>query len=238
MKIVAEIPVRLGSKRVPKKNIRLICGKPMVGYAVEACRESTLVDEVYINSEAEELRCLAHEYGVHFYQRSPELAEDHVVQDEFNYDFLTHIDCDVLVMVNPVSPLVLAEDIDDAIRFFEAGSYDTVISVREERLQSFYQAQPVNFNVDEKLPMTQNLDPIQLCSWTVCVWRADRLRAHFEEHGFGVFVGQVGLYPFNAVRSLKVSTEMDFQLAEVVIEARNRESVPPQYYGDGESRDV
>ena len=45
------------------------------------------------------------QYGVHFYQRSPELAEDHVVQDGFNYDFLT-IDCDV-AMVNPVSPLVL-----------------------------------------------------------------------------------------------------------------------------------
>ena len=230
MKIVAEIPVRLGSKRVPKKNLRMICGKPMVGYAVDACKQSDCIDEIYINSEADELERLADDYGVNFYRRKPELAEDHVVQDQFNYDFLCNVDCDVLVMVNPVSPLVLPEDIDDVIRFFEEGDYDSVISVKEEQLQSFYQNKPLNLDISKKLPMTQNLDPVQLCCWTVCVWKAKKLRTHFEKNGFGVFVGKLGLYPFDHIRSLKVSTETDFQIAEVVMEARNREVEDAVYY--------
>lgn len=230
MKYVAEIPVRLGSKRVPKKNLRLICGKPMVGYAVEACKQSKRLDEVYINSEAEELKTLADDYGVNFYRRKPELAEDHVVQDEFNYDFLSNVECDVLVMVNPVSPLVLPEDIDDVIRFFEEGDYDTVISVKEEQLQSFYRNEPLNLDIHKKLPMTQDLDPVQLCCWTVCVWKAEKLRTHFEKNGFGVFVGRLGLYPFDHIRALKVSTETDFRIAEVVIEARNRPTTDAAYY--------
>ena len=236
MKIAAEIPVRLGSKRVPKKNLRLICGKPMVGYAVDACKQSKRIDEVYINSEADELNRLAEDYEVNFYRRKPELAEDHVVQDQFNYDFLCNIDCDVLVMVNPVSPLVLPEDIDNVIRFFEEGDYDTVISVKEEQLQTFYRNEPLNLDLSKKLPMTQDLDPVQLCCWTVCVWKAEKLRAHFEKNGFGVFVGKLGLYPFDHIRALKVSTEIDFSMAEVFIEARNRPANEVEYYQAGEFR--
>lgn len=230
MKIVAEIPVRLGSKRVPKKNLRLICGKPMVGYAVDACKEAQLLDEIYINSEADELERLASDYAVKFYRRKPELALDHIVQDEFNYDFACNVESDVLVMVNPVSPLVLPEDIDNAIRFFQKGNYDSVVSVKEEHLQSFYRNVPLNLDVNKKLPMTQDLDPVQLCCWTVCVWNTDKLRQHFAKNGFAVFVGEVGLYPFDHRRALKVSTENDFRIAEIVVEARSRDPVAPAYY--------
>jgi CMP-N-acetylneuraminic acid synthetase len=139
-------------------------------------------------------------------------------------------------MVNPVSPLVLPEDIDDVIRFFEEGDYDSVISVKEEKLQSFYGGDPLNLDIRKKLPMTQDLSPIQLCCWTVCVWNAKKLHAHFEKNGFGVFVGKLGLYSFDHIRALKVSTETDFRIAEVVIEARNRKEVAPSYYMEGEPR--
>ncbi len=219
MKYVAEIPVRLGSKRVPKKNLRLINGKPMVAYAVEACKKSTLIDEIYINSEADIMQVFSEEYGVNFYRRKPELALDHITQDEFNYDFLCNVKTENLVLVNPVSPLVLPEDIDNAIRYYEKNELDTLISVREEKLQSFYKGKPINFSTNALLPMTQSLSPIQLSAWTVCIWNAKEFKAHFEENGFAVFVGKYGLYPFDPIRSLKVSTESDFRLAELYIKS-------------------
>ena len=53
MKKVAMIPARLGSKRVPKKNLRLILGKPLIAYIIEAAKASNAFDEIYINSEAD-----------------------------------------------------------------------------------------------------------------------------------------------------------------------------------------
>lgn len=220
MRYVAEIPVRLGSKRVPKKNLRLINGKPMVAYTIEAAKNAKLIDKVYVNSEADIMRKLCDEYGVEFYERKPELAEDHVVQDQFNYDFLCNVDTENLVLVNPVSPLVLPEDIDNAIRYFEEHQLDSLIAVKEEKLQSFYNGEALNFNTDGLLPMTQNLIPVQLCAWTVCIWNAAKFKAHYEKHNYAVFVGNYGLYPFDPIRSIKVSTEEDFILAELYIKSK------------------
>lgn len=231
MKYVAEIPVRLGSKRVPKKNLRLINGKPMVGYAIEACKGSKYISETYINSEADIMKKLCDDYGVQFYKRKDELAEDHIVQDQFNYDFLLNIETENLVMVNPVSPLVLPEDIDSAIKYYEDNQLDCLISVREEKLQSFLDGKPINFNDQALLPMTQNLKPVQLCAWTVCIWNAKKFIEHYEQHGYAVFVGNYGLYPFDPVRSIKVSTEEDFKLAELYLSAKSANAdVTPEYY--------
>lgn len=220
MKYVAEIPVRLGSKRVPKKNLRLINGKPMVAYAIEAAKATKKIDKVYVNSEADVMRKLCADYGVEFYLRKPELAEDHVVQDQFNYDFLCNIDTENLVLVNPVSPLILPEDIDNAIKYFEENNLDTLISVKEEKLQSFFGGNPLNFNTDALLPMTQTLTPVQLCAWTVCIWNAKKFKEYYEKNNYAVFVGKYGLYPFDPLRSIKISTEEDFRLAELYLKAK------------------
>ncbi|WDF79153.1 hypothetical protein PQ469_03945 [Mucilaginibacter sp. KACC 22773] len=220
MKYVVEIPVRLGSKRVPKKNLRLINGKPMVAYAIEAAKASKFVDKVYVNSEAEVIRKLCADYGVEFYERKPELAEDTATQDEFNYDFLCNVEAENLVLVNPVSPLVLPEDIDNVIRYYEEHKLDSLISVKEEKLQTFFADKPLNFRTDGPLPMTQSLVPIQLCAWTVCIWNAKKFKEHYEKHNYAVFVGNYGLYPFDPIRSIKVSSEEDFILAELYLKSK------------------
>ena len=225
MKYIVEIPVRLGSKRVPKKNIRLLNGKPMVAYAIEAAKKSKFVDEVYLNSEGEVLKKLASEYKISFYDRPKELLEDHIVQDQFNYDFLIKHECENLVMVNPVSPLVLPEDIDNAIQFFEQNKLDSLISVREEKYQTFYEGEGLNFNPNALLPMTQNLSPVVLCAWTVCIWNRDKFIEQFEKNGFAVFVGNYGLYPFDHTRALKVSDEFEFQMAELILKSQNLDNI-------------
>ena len=229
-KYTAEIPVRLGSKRVPKKNLRLINGKPMVAYVIEASIGSKYINQTYINSEAKIMERIANEYNIKFYQRRPELALDHITQDEFNYDFLCNIATENLVLVNPVSPLVLSEDIDNAIDYYEKNRLDTLISIREEKLQSFYQNKPLNFSINDLLPMTQNLNPIQLCAWTVCIWNAKKFIEYYEKNGFAVFVGNYGLYSFDRLRSLKVSTEEEFQIAELYLKLKKNNLAGVKYY--------
>lgn len=230
MKYIAEIPVRLGSKRVPKKNLRLINGKPMVAYAIEAAKGSKYISEVYINSESLILERLAKEMSIKFYKRKPELAEDTVTSDEFNYDFLINNECDAVVMVNPVSPLVSSEDIDLAIEAFEKGEYDTLISVKEERLQSFYLGKPINIQTDEKLAMTQNINPVMIASWSVSIWRKSSFIKSYEKNGYAVFNGKLCLYPINPLHTLKISYEEDFLLAEMIIKSKDFQKEEIKYY--------
>jgi CMP-N-acetylneuraminic acid synthetase len=219
LRYVITIPARLDSKRVRQKNIRLLNGKPMIVYAIEASKQSK-AQEIYVNSDSEIIGKIAEEHGVKFYRRRPELAIDTVVSDEFNYDFIKQIKPDVLIMVNPVSPLITGQDIDKAIEFFQENNYDSVITVRSEGLQAFCEGKPVNFKMDGLLPMTQNIPPVMLCAWSICLWRAETFVESFEANGYAVFSGKVGFYQMDYFKCLKISTEEDFAIAEALIKMK------------------
>lgn len=216
LRFIIEIPARMDSKRVKHKNLRLLNGKPMILYAIQAAKQSR-VSEIYVNSESEVIGTLAKENGAKYYKRDQKLAKDTVTSDVFNYDFIKNTKPDVLVMVNPVSPLVTGKDIDEVIDFYQEGNYDTVITVREERLQAFCEGKPVNFNPDGILPMTQNIPPVILCAWSVCIWRAETFIESFEKNGHAVFSGKVGFFRMDPFKCIKISTEEDFRLAEVLL---------------------
>jgi CMP-N-acetylneuraminic acid synthetase len=229
-KYTAEIPVRIGSKRISKKNLRLINGKPMVAYVIDSCKKSKYLGEIYINSDSEVLKKVADEYEVNFYKRPSRLGLDMITQDQFNYDFLKTVETEYLVMVNPVTPLILPEDIDNSIEYFEKNNLDTLIPVYDVRLHSFFSDKPLNFNIHEHLPVTQVLEPVRTISWAVCIWNKKKFIEHYERHGFAIFVGKYALYPFNHFRSLKISQEEDFQLASLYLSARENKRDKIEYY--------
>lgn len=84
---LAVIPARGGSKRIPRKNIRPFCGKPIIAYSIEAALESELFDEVIVSTDDEEIAKVAEQYGADIpFLRSAKLSDDFagtmpVVQD-------------------------------------------------------------------------------------------------------------------------------------------------------------
>lgn len=218
-RFVIEIPARMDSKRIKQKNLRVLGGKPMIQYAIEAAKQSN-VSEIYVNTESDTIGHLAEDNRVKFYKRNPELSQDAVTSDTFNYDFIKKVRCEALVMVNPVSPLITGKDIDAVIDFYQKDDYDTVITVREERLQAFCEGKPVNFNPNAILPMTQNIPPVVLCAWSICVWRAKTFIESFEKNGYAVFSGKVGFFPMDPLKCIKISTEEDFQMVNAILESR------------------
>lgn len=223
MKYIVEIPARYGSKRVKNKNLKLLNGKPMISYAIEAAKNAKLVDEVYVNTEHKDIGKIAIDLGVNFYQRKQNLADDNTTSDEFNFDFLLNTECDFLVMVNPVSPLILSEDIDKAIEYYKTKNFDTMISIKEEYLQSFLNNKPINFEPKKKLPKTQDIDPIQVCSWAICIWNKKVFIENYKKYGHAVFSGNYGFYVLDKIKSLKISDPIDFKMAELLLKARDLE---------------
>ena len=76
MSCVAIIPARGGSRRIPRKNIKMFHGKPIIAYSIEAAKESGLFDEIWVSSEDHEIGSLSMQLGAKWHPRSKELSED------------------------------------------------------------------------------------------------------------------------------------------------------------------
>jgi len=221
-KYVAEIPARIGSKRVEKKNIRMLNGKPMVQYAIETCKNSSKIDKVFVNTDSDLIGEIAINNGVEHYKRKECLSSDTAKQDEFNYDFMKNINCEFVVMVNPVTPLIESCDIDDAITYYEQNNLDTLISVKKEQLHAFYEDKPLNFDINKLVPATQDIKHILICSWSICIWRKEVFMDFYKKNGYAAFSGRIGQWIMDPMKALKISYEEDFLMAEQILMARDK----------------
>jgi len=123
-KILAIIPARGGSKEVPKKNIRLLAGKPLIAHSIEQAKKSKYISRVIVSTEDEKIFKIAREWSAEVIKRPQELAKD----DAPTIDVIIHVlDSlrkeekyipDVVVLLQPTSPLRTSKDIDDAIELF------------------------------------------------------------------------------------------------------------------------
>ena len=85
------IPARLGSKRIIKKNLRLLNGKPLISYISESAKKSNVFDEIYINSESTIFKDIADLHGIKFYKRDDRLSTDLANNEAFLTDFFKNI---------------------------------------------------------------------------------------------------------------------------------------------------
>lgn len=136
MTTLAIIPARGGSKGIPRKNMRLMAGKPLIAYAIENALRSGLIDAVVVSSDSEEILAFAAQYAdVTVLDRHSELALDVVTLDPVIYDAtvrweeMTGGRCDAVVTLQPTSPLLTTATLDAALREFGEGGADTMISV-------------------------------------------------------------------------------------------------------------
>ena len=126
MKTLGLIPARGGSKGVPRKNIRTICGKPLIAWTIERAREAKRLDEVLVSTDDEEIADVARQYGSGVLMRPPELATDTASTQDVMVHALQHVSADTIVLLQPTSPYRSEGLIDRCIEAFEAGGYDSL----------------------------------------------------------------------------------------------------------------
>jgi pseudaminic acid cytidylyltransferase len=87
--VIAVIPARGGSKRIPKKNIKLFFGKPLISYTINILKESELFDEIFVSTDSREIANIAQEFGAKVpFLRSADLSEDHSLTVPVIADFI------------------------------------------------------------------------------------------------------------------------------------------------------
>jgi CMP-N-acetylneuraminic acid synthetase len=163
-KILAIIPARGGSKGLPNKNIKDLCGKPLISYTINSAKNSIYLDEVVVSSDSQEIIDIAKKYGANTpFIRPKELATDtatsidvviHTInfyKDKLNQDF------DYIILLEPTSPLREDDDIDNMIKLLidNEDKYDSLCSIGEIGEHPSIVKKIVNNNLE---PYCKNLE--------------------------------------------------------------------------------
>ena len=138
-KILVVIPARGGSKGIPRKNIRLLNNKPLISYSIDIAKSSEYVDDVVVTTDDSEIALLSEKFGASVIRRSEELAGDEVPLDPVVYDAMIQKEkqafdeYDIVITLQPTSPLLKTSTLDSAIEKFEDFAVDSVLSVVDDR---------------------------------------------------------------------------------------------------------
>lgn len=135
MKMIAIIPARGGSKRIPRKNVKEFCGKPMLAYSVEAAVQSGIFDAVMVSTDDEEIAAIARAYGAEVpFMRSEATSSDFAQMPDVVLEVLDEYKkrgehYDLGCMIFPTAPFVTGAKLKDASEKWIAGGADTMVSV-------------------------------------------------------------------------------------------------------------
>lgn len=147
-KVIAIIPARGGSKGLPKKNIRRIQGKHLIGYTIEAALASKYIDKTIISSDDDQILAISRRYGADILKRPAILATDGASTESVVLHAILQLldqghEFELLALLQPTSPLRNSQDIDTAIKLLLAKRADALISVYESDF-NHYKAMVLN----------------------------------------------------------------------------------------------
>lgn len=226
-RVLGIVPARAGSKGVPHKNTRILRGKPLIHWAATALMNANIPDLRICSTDCPKIADCVTETGIEVpWLRPAELATD----SSSTIDVLEHAlrwyqEQDVafthIVLVQPTSPTVLADDIDAAIRIAIKENADTVIS----GYQTFHAHPSLMYSLDndqqvawllpehERKSRRQELSSVFIRTGLVYVARADLILNQHSIYGESIFSLEIPEH-----RSICIDTEDDLLLAEIMLE--------------------
>lgn len=215
------IPARLGSQRLKKKNLREIEGKPIIAHAIEKCVSSGVFDRIYVNSENDIFRPIAEEYGASFYLRPNELGNNVATSEQYIANFLSKVECDRLVQVHSIAPLLEVFEIRSFVGSFCKSDLDVQLSVTLEQIECLYKGAPLNFSLNEKTN-SQELTPVERVTWSITGWKRDKYLEAIENRACATYYGKVGTFPVDRAAGHIIKTEEDLEIAKALWAARHQ----------------
>lgn len=229
---IAIIPARGGSKRLLRKNVLDLCGKPLIAWSIESGLESHYIDEVMVTTDDDEIVEVSKRHGANVpFKRPEKLADDHATRQEVikhTIEFYQNELCkrfDYLVFLQPTSPLRDAKDIDNAIEFMFDKKSDAVVSVCELE-------HPINWSgpLPKDKNMSKFLDNVALKSRSQDLEKYYRLNGaiyicdvqKFLEEGCVFLTENIFAFEMTQNKSVDIDTINDFQMAECLLNLKKR----------------
>ncbi|MDG1283601.1 MAG: acylneuraminate cytidylyltransferase [Flavobacteriales bacterium] len=173
MKKIAFIPVRGGSKSIPKKNIKIFCGKPLIYWNLIELENCSQVDEIVVASDSEDIISVVEEFKfskVVVYRRSNENAQDHSTSESIMLEYINFAKLDLLdvfMLVQATSPFTKSKDFSNGLKMMN--SYDTVFSCAKiKRFIWDKHSNPLNYDFKNR-PRRQDFDGTYMENGAFCI---------------------------------------------------------------------
>ena len=207
MKIVSLTLARGGSKGLPRKNLALLQGRPLIYYAIEASKTSK-VDQTWVSTEDKEIASVSLSLGASVIDRPDDLATDTSKCEESLLHFAENVDFDIIVFIQTTSPLVTSEDINKGIDLLQTGDYDSVFSVTEEHWVPKWTKDMTPINWDHfKRPRRQEMETTFIENGAFYITTKNFLLKHKNRYG-----GNIGYVEVPLSRSFQIDSLEELEL--------------------------
>jgi CMP-N-acetylneuraminic acid synthetase len=228
--VVCVIPARGGSKGLPGKNVKDLCGKPLIAYSVEHARQSKYIDRVVVSTEDENIAKISLESGAELpFMRPMELAGDSIATVDVLLHAIDWLECkekysfNILVLLHVTTPLRSVEDIDNSIALLVEEKADNVFSAVEAHKNPYFNMVELNekgyaalvkqgnFTTRQSAPVVYDMNA------SIYVWWKELLKVKKN-----IFLDKTKIYVMPKERSVDIDDNLDFKIAEMMMAERKK----------------
>jgi N-acylneuraminate cytidylyltransferase/CMP-N,N'-diacetyllegionaminic acid synthase len=226
--IIGLITARGGSKAIPKKNVRLVAGKPLIAWTIEAAFSSHRLSQLVVSTDDQEIATIARKWGARVpFLRPAELALDnspHIPVVVHAIEWLEsheQLRCDYVLLLQPTSPFRSGDDINNAIQLALDRDADSVVSVCESPSHPYLVKNIVDGRLKSFLPQPdgylprQSLPKAYVINGAIYLVRRDVL---MKQHTF--YTERTYAFLMPPERSLDIDTPWDIYLADLILRDR------------------
>lgn len=212
MKTACFIPIKSNSERVPGKNFRILCGKPLYQYIINHAIEANCFDDIYVDTNSDEVKDFCAKNSVKIIERKEELARNTANgNDLLNYHFALHPEYDYYFQLFATAPFLQPNSIADAVNKLVGSSvYDSTFTALAEHSFYWYGGTPINYRPCI-LPRSQDMEPVIEETTGLYGMSKESLEKYHCRIGAKPYICQV-----NKFEAVDINTEDDLKLAEFV----------------------
>lgn len=230
---LAVIPARAGSKRLLGKNIKSFCGKPLIHWSIASALQCTRIDRILVSTDSPDYQQLVVHQGADCpWLRAPSLSTDNTSSVDVVNDVIQRLGKEIaqyraLILLQPTSPLRAVSDIDHALDLYESSGPPAVISVCETECP-----RELLGRISENLLLDDFIDPYSKLSFSQDIKSWYRINGAIYIIDIEVFQRCKSFIPAGSlafrmprVRSFDIDTQLDFDLAQFVMQSSHNPSL-------------
>lgn len=220
MKVVAFIPIKFGSRRIPGKNTkRLYDGTPLMHLIQRTCLESKRIEETYIYCSNDSVK----EYvipGITYLKRPEYLDGDLIHAKELIGEFVKTIDADIYIMTHSTAPFAKAETIDECIEKVSSGKYDSAFCAENIKTCMWRDGRPINYDLDATFTGTQYLPDIYAETSIAYVFTKETFKKLGRRIGNKPFIKEV-----DKIEGMDIDWPDEFEIADAIYRKMKENSI-------------
>lgn len=207
--ILGITPARGGSKGILRKNIKMIAGKPLIAWTIEAAKKSKLLDKYIVSTEDKEIAEISAKFGAEALERPVDFATDEASTLSVLQHAIEQIPCDIVVLLQATSPMRKSGLIDDCISEFKKNGYDSLATGFICKYIEYNK--DVEYSKDNKELRRQDIEGFFYDDGNVYVIKTDLIR---RGNRYGKKIGRKII---SRRENVEIDDEFDFWVAEKIL---------------------